>query len=200
MSGEKPYSVTISFQGFSETIRGETMEEVFRGVTKCLSQHLPLYDLVSGLVFKVDLERLLNELRGLVTFFSNGEFVLEFGPGVSDFDTVLICLVAAYVGYGLGFSEDSLTIDETFDVVKSSGLPYSKKTVNNRLGDLAKMNLARRILRGKYKVTELGIKHFLKESIPAIRGESEESDVPEPKEALGEAISKLREGKWSETR
>lgn len=146
------------------------MEEVFRGIVKALSQHFPIYDLISGLVFKVDFERLLVDLKGLVTFFSNGNFVLEFGSDVSDFDTILTCLVAAYVGHELYLCEEnSLMVDEIFNALKSSNLPYSRKTVSNRLSDLARMNLALRVAKGKYRTTEMGIRYFLKKSMPAIR-------------------------------
>jgi len=172
MSGKDEFSVKVTCQGFEETITGRTSEEVFRGVAKALSQHFPLYSLVSGLVFKPDYEQVFAELKGLVTFFSGGEFVLDFGPEVSDYDTVLICLVSAYAGYELNLCEkNTLTIDETHIIIKASGLPYSRKTINNRLGDLAKMGLARRIGRGEYQVTDLGIKHFLEQSLEAIKGE-----------------------------
>lgn len=172
MSEEKGFSVTISYHGFKETIVGTKPEEVFRGVAKALSQYFPLYELVSGLVFKPDYERLFQELKGLVNFFSEGEFALNFGPEVSDLDTVLICLISAYAGYELNLREkNSLTIVETYNVIKASRLPYSRKTVNNRLGDLAKMNLAKRVGRGDYKVTDLGIKHFLEQSLRAIKEE-----------------------------
>jgi hypothetical protein len=171
MNLEEELSVTISCQGFKETVVGRTPEEVFRGVAKVLSQHFPLYQLVSGLVFKEDYVHLFTELEGLVTFFSEGDFVLEFGPEVSDFDTVLICLICAYAGYELNLREkNSMTINETYNVVKASELEYSRKTVNNRLGDLAKMNLAKRIGKGEYRVNELGIKHFLEKSLETIKG------------------------------
>ncbi len=172
MSGKGEFSVKVTFQGFEETVTGRTLEEVFRGVAKALSQHFPLYSLVSTLVFKPDYGQVFAELKGLVTFFSEGAFVLNFGPEVSDYDTALICLVSAFAGYELNLCEkNTLTIDETHNVIKASGLPYSRKTINNRLGDLAKMGLARRIGRGEYNVTDLGIRHFLEQSLEAIKGE-----------------------------
>jgi len=171
VSGEGEFSVTIACPGFTETVRGRTPEEVFRGVAKALSQHFPVYELVSGLVFRADYDQLLAELRGLVTFFSEGGFLLNLGPEVSDYDTVLTCLVAAHAGQRLGLCErESLSITETHRVVQASRLPYSRKTVSNRLGDLSKMNLARRLDRGEYAVTEQGIRHFLVQSLPAIKG------------------------------
>jgi len=172
VSGEEEYSVTISGRGFTETVRGRTVEEVFRGVSKALSQHFPMYELVSGLIFKPDYERLFTKLRGTVTFLSGGEFVLGVGSEVSDLDTVLICLTAAYAGHELSLGEkDSLSISEIHDVIQASGLPYSRKTVNNRLSDLAKRNMAKRVGRGEYRVTELGVKHFLEQLIQANKEE-----------------------------
>ena len=168
----KRYSITITTKDFEETIEGTNTEEVFRGVVKALSQHLPLYKWLSKLSFKPDYERILTALEGRITFFSGGNFIIEFGSEVPDFDTILTCLMASYMGYELNLCEkNSLTINQTYSAIRSSRLHYSRKTVNNRLLDLTKMNLANRVGRGEYKVTELGIKYFLEHSIPIIKGE-----------------------------
>ena len=145
-------------------------DEVIRAFSKFICKALPTYDLASQLILTVDLEELIESVKGLIAFTPEGPVItVPRGKLGGDRNVIILNLVKAYIGYRTGrLDRDTLS---TAEIMASTG--SKSGTVAARLSELTNMGLVERVGRGEYKITTLGIKFFLNEILPRIKPEEE---------------------------
>jgi len=156
--------VKVKFNGNEAEFSGG-VDEVTRLFLRFLMKHYPALKVVSSLVLTVDLEELLDNLKGVLAISDGEVTILTSKENLSDRENVLLLLLKRYIESKLGFEEDDcLTVKE---IVTQSG--ESKKTISGRLSELVSDGMVKRVERGKYKVTIPGIKYFVENVLPELR-------------------------------
>jgi len=156
--------VKVKFNGNEAEFSGG-VDDVTRLFLKFLTKHYPALKVVSNLVLTVDLEELLDSLKGVLAISEGEVIVLTPKEELSDRENILLLLLKRYVENKLGFKEDScLTVKE---IVAQSG--ESKKTISGRLSELVSGGMVKRVERGKYRVTAPGIRYFVENVLPELR-------------------------------
>ena len=142
-------------------------DDVIRSFLKFIQQILPTYDLASKLALTIDLEDLLRSLEGIIAFAPEGPVVTVSKEQLGgERDAILLHLVKAYVGYRTGMLEkDSLA---TGEIASLTGGKSS--TVGARLSELVSSGRVERVGRGEYRITTLGVRSFIDEVLPKIKG------------------------------
>jgi len=165
LSGEGKVWVQIRYEGVEKTFTGN-LEEVWLWVNRFFGEFLPTFEVAKKLLLRADLEELVKACEGLVGFSRNeGAFLLISKDRLTDNETLLLWLLASYVGFRLGLAEnDSLSRDEL-----QLKLGKSAKIASTRLGELIKKNLVVKTSEDKYRITSFGLMQMQKEIIPRIR-------------------------------
>ena len=166
MSHEEDFELTARYRGLEAKFNGKP-DDVIRSFFGFMSKILPAYDLVSSLTLTIDLEKLLNKLKGLIAFTPEGP-VIKIGKEKlgGERNLIILNLVKAYVGFMSGkMKKDSLP------TVEISG--GKTGTVAARLSELTDLGWVTRIGRGEYRITTLGVYSFLDEILPKISLEEE---------------------------
>ncbi|MDH7478294.1 MAG: hypothetical protein QHH17_07935, partial [Candidatus Bathyarchaeota archaeon] len=84
---------------------------------------------------------------------------------LTDNETLLLWLLANYVGFQLGFARsDSISKEELQAKLGKSG-----KITSTRLGELVKNGMIAKTTEDKYKITTFGVTQLQKEIIPKIK-------------------------------
>ena len=164
-SGEaQKLKVTIKYGALESTCEGSA-DEVLKFVFSFIKDVYPNYELVRGLTLTVDLERLLRELKGVISFLPKGRpVILKATNELTDSDLILTYLVAAYAGNQMGVAEDDNL--SMADLLDKTGKPAG--TVAGRLSELVSELHVERVGRGKYRVTAYGVKEFMENVLPKL--------------------------------
>ena len=93
-----------------------------------------------------------------------GPVLLVSKQKVTDSETLLLHLLATYIGNKLGLPKDYLTKEEL-----QARLGKTGKITSTRLGELFREGYVIKTDEGNYRITTLGIKRFQKEILPQIR-------------------------------
>ncbi len=161
MSGN--LSGKVNFNGEEVEFSGD-VEEVTSLLLQFLTKYYPSLSIISDLVLTIDLESLLKSVKGVLAI-SEGEIVILVPKEeLSDREHVLLILLKAYLENKLGLRE---RVDVSIGEVASiSGEP--KSTISGRLSELVNEGLVKRVERGKYKITPLGVKELTEKIIPEV--------------------------------
>lgn len=144
--------VQVEFGEVTANFEGDA-DEVFRAVSRFLSQLCPSLETVQRLVYAPDLIKISEDLAGLVELTSQGP-ILASGSDLSATKMMCLALLGAYVGHGLGkLSKGSLSSDELARITSKA-----RKTIMNELPELVNRGYADRTSEGEYFLTTLGIK------------------------------------------
>lgn len=164
---EANLELTVKYKDVEAKFTGKP-DEVIKAFSKFISEALPTYDLASQLILTVDLEDLIRNMKGLIAFTPEGPVITISKEKLGgDRNVIMLNLIKAYIGYRTGrLDKDTLSMAE---IMASTG--RKSGTVAARLSELTSMDLAKRVGRGEYKITTLGIKFFLDEILPRIRPE-----------------------------
>ena len=143
-------------------------DEVIRSLLRLIQQILPTYDLASKLVLTVDLEDLLENVKGIIAFTPEGPVVTIPKEKISgERDAILLHLIKTYIGYKTGkLEKDTLA---TSEITSLTGGKSS--SVGARLSELVSSGWIERVGRGEYRITTLGVKNFIDEVLPKIKSE-----------------------------
>ncbi len=166
---EANLEVLVKYGDIEATFRGKP-DDVIRSLLSFIGKILPAYELLSGLTLTVDLERLLDSVKGLIAFAPEGPVVTVPREKISgERDIITLHLIKAYVGRAAGRLErDSLTSGEMMTLTGGKS-----GTVGARLSELTSLGWVERIGRGEYRITTLGVKAFLDEILPRIKPREE---------------------------
>jgi hypothetical protein len=165
LNGEGKVWVQIRYGGVEKTFTGN-LEEAWLWVNRFFGEFLPTFEVAKKLLLRFDLEELVKACEGLVGFSRNeGAFLLISKGRLTDNETLLLWLLASYVGFRLGLAEnDSLSREEL-----QLKLGKSAKIASTRLGELIKKNLVVKTSEDKYRITSFGLMQMQKEIIPRIK-------------------------------
>ncbi|MEM2375810.1 MAG: winged helix DNA-binding protein [Candidatus Bathyarchaeia archaeon] len=167
-SGENILELTVKYKDVETKFSGKP-DDVIRAFFGFMSRVLPTYDFASKLILTVDLEELLNSVRGLIAFTPEGPAIIISREKLGgDRNAVILNLIKAYIGYKTGrLEKDTLSMAEI-----TASTSIKSGTVAARLSELTNMGFVERVGRGEYRITTLGIKFFLDEVLPKIKSEA----------------------------
>lgn len=133
-------------------------EEVYRQVVAFLEKIIPAYSLAKKIAYSVGLQEVLESLGGLIAYEeSEGLFFLQNLDDLPVTDAVLLLALRSHLEHSLGRRESpTVNLSEL-----SRSLSKSEKTVSGRLSELVQRGMLRRLDRGDYTITQLGIKRVL---------------------------------------
>lgn len=162
--------LTIRYRDVEAKFYGKP-DDVIRAFFGFMGKVLPSYNLAAQLTLTIDLKDLLASVRNLIAFTPEGPVVIVPREKLGgDKNIIMLNLIRAYVGYKTGrLEKDSLSTSEIMALTGGKS-----GTVAARLSELTDMGLVERVGRGEYRVTTLGIKHFLDEILPKIRLEEKD--------------------------
>ncbi|MEM2094334.1 MAG: hypothetical protein QXI32_03450 [Candidatus Bathyarchaeia archaeon] len=164
MSEEGKVEVTVRYRGMEVKLNGRP-EEVVKAFLELMEKVVPGFELVSGLVLTVDLERLLKDLQGVIAITDEGLIVTRPRESIGEREAILLHLVKANVGYQLSrLKSDSLSIADILTL--TGGKP---STTAARLSELVDLGWVERVGRGEYRITTYGIKSFQESVLPKLK-------------------------------
>jgi len=157
-------TVQIKYRDVEKTFIG-SLEEVWLSLNKFFGEFLPSFEIASRLVLSVDLQGFVKECEGLVAFSREGANLLVSKDRLTDNETLLLWLLANYVGHQLGMiASDAVSKEDLQAKLGKSG-----KITSTRLGELVKSDMAMKTADEKFRITTFGIMQMQKEFIPKIR-------------------------------
>ena len=156
-------TVHIKYQETEQTFTGD-VDQVWAGVNRFFSEMIPTLQIVKKALLTVDLEKLIEDCKNIIAVAPEGPVLLVSKQKLTDSETLLLHLLATYIGNKLGRSKIFLTKEEL-----QVALGKNAKITSTRLGELCREGLATRTEEGNYQITTLGIKRFQEETLPEIR-------------------------------
>ena len=164
MTDEKDkISVQVKYGDVEKSFSG-SLEQVWLGVNRVFSEFLPSFDVAKKLLLSVDLQRLVEDCKGVVAFSPEGANVLVSRDRLTDNETLMLWLLAGYVGFRLGLlKSDAFSKDQL-----QARLGKSAKIASTRLGELVKTGLALKDDEN-YVITTLCVVQMQKDVLPRIR-------------------------------
>ena len=157
-----PVTVHIKYLETEQTFTGDP-NQVWTCVNKFFSEMVPALNTVQNVLLTVDLENLIETCKNVIAITPEGPVLLVSKQKLTDSETLLLHLLATYIGGKLGKTKDFLTKTEL-----QAGLAKNAKITSTRLSELTRDGYATKTEEGNYKITTLGIKH-LQELFPGIR-------------------------------
>lgn len=168
-SEEKKLEVSVKYGQLESRFTG-TVDEVLRETIRFISEVCPTYDLASRLVMTVDVEKLMEDLEGIIAITEEGLVSTIPSDILSDKETIRLQLIKAYLGHRLA-RRDKETMSLGDIITETRGKPGA---VAGRLSEMVSDGLVKRAGRGEYQITTLGIKDFCETVLPKIKLPSKE--------------------------
>ena len=157
---KKPENVEVSlkYKGVEKSFSAP-LEEMWLLLSKLFSEFLPSFEIANKLLLSVDLQQLVKDCEGLVAFSNEGTNLLVPKSRLTDNETLLLWLLAVYLGHKLGLIEsDAVSKDEM--QVK---LGKSSKITSTRLGELVKSDMIMKTREEKFSITTFGVTQMQKD-------------------------------------
>lgn len=157
--------VRVSFQGGELEFSGSA-EQVLRSLIKFISDVYPAFSLVRNLTLSLDLEEVSKGLKDIIAIHPEPTVLVDMKK-LTIYEGCLLVLIVKYLAYMFGKSDSaSLSLEEI-----SSRLGKTKSSISARLSELQSGYLVEKVERGEYRVTSKGLKYFISEVAPRLRGE-----------------------------
>jgi len=160
----KQVTVHVRFGDVEQTFSG-SVEDVWLSLNRFFGEFVPSFSVARRLVLSVDLEGLVRDCEGLVAFSREGANLLVSKDRLTDNETLLLWLLAGYVGFGLGLAGSDRVSKEELQ----ARLGKSGKIASTRLGELVKSDMVVKLADDKYRITTFGVVQMQKEVIPKIK-------------------------------
>jgi hypothetical protein len=165
MSGEKSQiMVHVKYGEVEKTLTGSP-EDVWLFLNKFFSEFLPSFETAKKLILKIDLQSLIADCENIMAFSKEGSCLLLPKEKITDHETLLLWLLAQYIGFQLGLTESESVSKEELQ----AKLGKNAKITSTRLGELVKEGLASKKADGTYKITGFGLMQMQREIIPKIK-------------------------------
>jgi hypothetical protein len=156
--------VHVKYRDVEKTFIG-SLEEVWLSLNKFFGEFIPSFEIATRLVLSVDLQALVRECEGLIAFSREGANLLVGKDRLTDNETLLLWLLANYVGFRLGLvGSDALSKEELQFRLGKSG-----KIVSTRLGELVKGEMVAKVADDKFRITTFGVVQMQRDIIPKIK-------------------------------
>lgn len=156
-------TVHIKYLETEQTFTGD-VNHVWVSVNRFFSEMIPALQIVKKALLTVDLENLIEDCKNIIAVAPEGPVLLVSRQKLTASETLLLHLLATYIGNKLGLSKIFLTKEEL-----QATLGKNAKITSTRLGELCREGLATKTDEGNYRITTLGIKRFQEETLPEIR-------------------------------
>jgi len=166
---EKPEKVTvrIKYKDVEKTFSA-SLEEAWLLLSKFFSEFLPSFEVANKLLLSIDLQKLAKDCEGLVAFSQEGANLLVPNTKLTDNETLLLCLLANYLGTKLDLIKaDSLSKEELQAKLRKSG-----KITSTRLGELVKSNLIAKTSDDQFRITTFGVAQMQKDLLVKIKAKA----------------------------
>lgn len=157
--------VKIKYKNVEQTFSAFSLEEIWLLLNKFFSEFLPSFEVASKLWLSTDLKELAEHCQGIIAFSKDGANLLLPKNKLTDNETLMVWLLASYVGHGLGLlASNSLSKEELQAKLGKTG-----KITSTRLGELVKNDLLTKTADDKYRITAFGVSQLQKEILPRIK-------------------------------
>jgi len=157
-------TVHVRFGDVEQTFSG-SVEDVWLSLNRFFGEFLPSFEVAKRLVLSVDLQGLVRACEGLIGFSREGVSLLVSKDRLTDNETLLLWLLAGYVGFSLGLvGSDAMSKEELQAKLGKSG-----KIASTRLGELVKSDMVVKTADDKYRITTFGVVQMQKDIIPKIK-------------------------------
>ncbi|MBN1244368.1 hypothetical protein JXA31_02100 [Candidatus Bathyarchaeota archaeon] len=166
---EKPekVAVNIKYKDVEKTFSAPP-EETWLLLSKFFSEFLPSFEIANKLLLSVDLQQLAKDCEGLIAFSQEGANLLVSKSKLTDNETLLLWLLAGYLGHKLGMmASDAVSKEELQAKLGKSG-----KITSTRLGELVKSDLVAKTSDEKFTVTTFGVAQMQKDLLSKIRAKT----------------------------
>jgi hypothetical protein len=166
---EQPEKVAVhlKYKNVEKTIFAPP-EEAWLLLSKFFSEFLPSFEVANKLLLSVDLQQLAKDCEGLIAFSQEGTNLLVSKSRLTDNETLLLWLLAGYLGHKLGMmASDAFSKEELQAKVGKSG-----KITSTRLGELVKSDLVAKTADEKFKVTTFGVAQMQKDFLSKIKAKT----------------------------
>lgn len=166
---EKPdkISVQIKFRDVEETFSGSA-EETWLFLNRLFGEFLPTFEIANRLWLSVDLQKLAKDVESVISFSKEGANLLLPKSKLTDNETLILWLLAGYLGNKLGFLASEAMSKEDLQ----AKLGKSGKITSTRLGELVKNDLVERMDDDKFKITTFGVVQVQKDILPKIKAKT----------------------------
>ncbi|KYH41732.1 MAG: hypothetical protein AYL32_003320 [Candidatus Bathyarchaeota archaeon B26-2] len=152
VSGEKRLRVQLEFGDAKATFEGDA-DEVFKALTRFLTQIYPNLEVAMKITYIPDLTRLAEGLAGIIELTPDGP-IFTSDIQLSAKEKICLALLGAHVGERLGkLSKGSLSPSELSRITGKA-----RKTISNELPKLVAGGLVERTSEGECQITILGIR------------------------------------------
>ena len=156
--------MNVKYGDVEKTFSG-SLEDVWLSLGRFFGEFVPSFGVARRLVLSVDLQMLVKECEGLIAFSKEGANLLVSKDKLTDNETLLLWLLAGYVGFQLGLvGGDSVSKEELQVRLGKSG-----KIVSTRLGELVKSDMIVKTDDDKYRITTFGVVQMQKDFLPKIK-------------------------------
>lgn len=172
MTAEKSnrIAVQVKYKDMEKTFSADSLEDAWLFLDKFFHEAIPSFEVARKLWLSVDLARLAKDLEGVVAFSPEGSNLLLPKDKLTDNETLIMWLLAGYVGQKLGkLDNDSLSKEELQAKLGKTG-----KITSTRLGELVKNDLVMRTNEDRFKITTYGVVQVQKEILPKIKVKAKE--------------------------
>jgi hypothetical protein len=160
--------VRIKYKDAESTFSSNNIEKTWLLLNKFFSGALPSFDIAAKLWLNVDLKKLASEVDGVIAFSKEGTNLLLPKNKLTDNETLILWLLAAYLGQGLGLlANDSLSKEELQAKLGKSG-----KITSTRLGELVKNDWVTKTADDRFKITTFGVVQVQKEILPKVKAKT----------------------------
>jgi len=163
---KEPYDTKaqIKYKNIEKTFLGNT-QEVWLSINKFFQELIPTFEIANKLMLNIDLQKLTKDSEGIVAFSKEGPSLLASRNKLTDNETLILWLLANYLGHQLGIlKKEALSKEEL-----QAKLGKDAKITSTRLGELAKNQIAVRTADEEYRITTFGITQAQKEILPKIK-------------------------------
>ena len=160
-------SVNVKYKDAEKTFYASP-EEAWILLNKFFGEFLPSFKVANNLVLSVDLQQLAKDCEGLIAFSPEGANLLVSKSRLTDNETLLLWLLAGYLGIKLGLiASDTMSKEELQTKLGKSG-----KITSTRLGELVKNGLVAKTIEDKFRVTTFGVVRLQKDGLAKIKAKN----------------------------
>jgi hypothetical protein len=166
---EKPekVAVQIRYKDVEKTFSA-SVEEAWLLLNKFFNEFLPSFEIANKLWLSVDLQKLAKDCEGLIAFSREGSNLLVSKSKLTDNETLLLLLLASYLGHKLGLLESDVLSKEELQ----AKLGKSGKITSTRLGELVKNDAVVKTADEKFRITTFGVAQMQKEILSKIKAKT----------------------------
>ena len=157
-------TVQLKYRDIEKTFSAPP-EETWVLLSKFFREFIPSFEIANKLLLNVDLQKLAKECHGIIAFSKEGANLLVSKTKLTDNETLLLWLLAGYVGHELGMLESEEISKEDLQ----AKLGKSGKITSTRLGELVKNDVVAKTVDDMFKLTTFGVVQMQTENLPKIR-------------------------------